>query len=381
MKNKILIFFTILLFNFSWAQIPYLSKEAKISILTCGPGEELYSKFGHSAIRVKDPVNRMDLIYNYGVFDFTQPNFYLNFAKGRLDYMLVRHRSSDFINQYRIEGRSVVEQELNLNTQQQNKLLQFLENNAKPENRTYSYHFFFNNCATKMIDVIDLASSDINFEEEFIPQNKSFRALINDRLDLNSWGALGIDIALGSKIDNVATDYQHRFLPENIELQLKNSSIGTEALVASQRELIPQTKSNESSFSVVSPLVIFSLILVITLGLIIKTVSITYWSSTLFGLAAAVGVGILFLWFLTDHDMTQNNFNILWANPLLLILIASKKIKPKLIKAIHLIILFGILFIPIIALSGLQSFNFTLYPLITSLTILLVKSYLNTSRA
>lgn len=381
MKQKILILFTILLFSYSWAQIPYLSKEAKISVLTCGPGDELYSKFGHSAIRIKDPVNRMDLVYNYGVFDFNQPNFYLNFAKGRLDYMLVRHRSNDFINQYRSEGRSVIEQELNLDTQQQNKLLQFLENNAKPENRIYSYHFFFNNCATKIIDVIELTSKDIVFKEEFISQNKSFRNLINDHLDKNSWGALGINIALGSKIDLIATDYQHRFLPENIELQLENSSIGTKPLVAYQRELIAQTNTNESSFSIVSPLVVLSLILLLSLVFTVKSTSIKLWTTVLFTMTSVVGIGILFLWFFTNHDMTQNNFNVLWANPLLLILIFSKKIKPAFLRTIHRISILGIFVIPVVALSGLQSFNYTLYPLITTLLILLINSYRNTSRA
>ncbi len=381
MKNKILILFTILLFSYSRAQIPYLSKEAKISVLTCGPGDELYSKFGHSAIRIKDPVNRMDLVYNYGVFDFNQPNFYLNFAKGRLDYMLVRHRSNNFINQYRSEGRSVVEQELNLDTQQQNKLLQFLENNAKPENRNYSYHFFFNNCATKIIDVIELTNEDIVFEEEFISQNKSFRNLINDRLDKNSWGALGINIALGSKIDLIATDYQHRFLPENIELQLENSSIGTKPLVAYQRELIAQTNINESSFSIVSPLVVFSLILLLSLVFTVKSTSIKLWTTVFFTMTSVVGIGILFLWFFTNHDMTQNNFNVLWANPLLLFLIFEKKIKPTFLRTIQRISILGIFVIPVVALSGLQSFNYTLYPLITTLLLLLIKSYRNTSRA
>jgi len=381
MKQKILFLFTILLFSYSWAQIPYLSKEAKISVLTCGPGDELYSKFGHSAIRIKDPVNRMDLVYNYGVFDFNQPNFYLNFAKGRLDYMLVRHRSNDFINQYRSEGRSVVEQELNLDTQQQNKLLQFLENNAKPENRTYSYHFFFNNCATKIIDVIELTSEDVVFEEEFISQNKSFRNLINDRLDKNSWGALGINIALGSKIDLIATDYQHRFLPENIELQLENSSIGTKPLVAYQRELIAQTNTNESSFSIVSPLVVFSLILLLSVVVTVKSTSIKLWTTVLFTMTSVVGIGILFLWFFTNHDMTQNNFNVLWANPLLLFLIFDKKIKPAFLRTIQRISILGIFVIPVVALSELQSFNYTLYPLITTLLLLLIKSYRNTSRA
>lgn len=381
MKNKIFILFSILLFNYSWAQIPYLSKEAKVSVLSCGPGSELYSKFGHSAIRVKDPVNRLDIVYNYGVFDFNQPNFYLNFAKGRLDYMLVRHRTADFVNQYRSEGRFIVEQELNLMTEQQNEMLRFLENNAQPENRTYSYHFFFNNCATKIIDVISATSPEVVFEEEFIDDNKSFRELINEELNENSWGALGINIALGSKIDRLATDDEHRFLPENIQLQLEHSSIANKAFVRTQKELISQTNLNDNNISFSSPLYVFSLILIISLWLVFKSKPIQWWSKSLYLMAALTGIGILFLWLFTNHDMTQNNYNILWANPLLLTLVCFKKLKARTKLIIHKIVIISILLIPIVAISGLQAFNYTLYPLITTLLLLLVKSHQKSARA
>lgn len=381
MKNKILLLIGILFFNLSWSQIPYLSKEAKISVLSCGPGSELYSKFGHSAIRVKDPVNKMDIVYNYGVFDFTQPNFYLNFAKGRLDYMLVRHRTADFINQYRQEQRSVIEQVLNLNSEEQNKLLLFLENNAKPENRTYSYHFFFNNCATKIIDVIALANPTIIFEDEFVNNNKSFRSLIDSNLNENSWGSLGINIALGSKIDQLATDYQHRFLPKYVALQLEHSLIDNKPLISKENQLLKSATIDNSTFSLSSPLVIFSLIFTLTILLVFKFKSYKYWKLLLYSVASLIGVGILFLWLFTNHDMTQYNYNILWANPLLILLLGSKRISPIISKWIYYIIITGLLLIPIIAISGLQSFNFTLYPLMTSLFILVIISFKNNKRA
>lgn len=381
MKNKILILFAILLFNHSWGQIPYLSKEAKVSVLSCGPGSELYSKFGHSAIRIKDPVNRMDIVYNYGVFDFNQPNFYLNFGKGRLNYMLVRHRTADFINQYKSEKRGIVEQVLNLNTSEQNKLLNFLENNAKPENRTYSYHFFFNNCATKLIDVIAIANPDIVFEKEFIDENLSFRSLINNKISENNWGAFGINTALGSKIDQTATDYQHRFLPENIKLQLDHSSIDHKPLVSESNQLLEQTLDKGNNLSILSPLVLFSVVLFLTIFLVFKSNRYHYWQLFVFSLCGLIGIGILFLWFFTDHDMTQNNFNILWANPLLLLLAFTKNLKASIKNIILLISILGLALIPIIEIIQIQSFNYTIFPLLTALLILLVKNYKTIKRA
>ena len=131
-----------------------LSEYAAISILTCEPGTDLYASFGHSAIRVQDPMMQLDIIYNYGIFDFYAPNFYTNFIKGKLTYTLGRQYFSDFLFEYEMENRSVKEQVLRLDKNSRDRLFNFLEKNYRPENRDYAYDFFFNNCATKIRDLI-----------------------------------------------------------------------------------------------------------------------------------------------------------------------------------------------------------------------------------
>ena len=155
MKKLYLLFlFLFFLNNISEAQPSTLSEEAEISIITIGPGKNLYDKFGHSAFRVKDEANGIDWAYNYGTYDFNTPNFYTKFAQGKLNYNLSVSYFEPFFENYIAENRWVKEQVLNLTVEEKNALFQFLENNAKPENRGYLYDFFFDNCATKIRDVL-----------------------------------------------------------------------------------------------------------------------------------------------------------------------------------------------------------------------------------
>ena len=129
------------------AQLPRLSQNARISVLTCGSGDELYSAFGHTAFRVQDSVLGLDVVYNYGTFDFDQPNFYLNFAKGNMVYSLSRTRFANFLLEYEADKRWIREQILDLDQAEKNKFLAFLEDNYRPENRNYLYDPLFNNCS------------------------------------------------------------------------------------------------------------------------------------------------------------------------------------------------------------------------------------------
>ncbi len=131
-----------------------LSPEAEISLLTCSPGNELYSLFGHTAIRVKDPAARFDRVFNYGTFDFDTPYFYLKYARGLLPYQLSHTDYRYFLHAYREEGRSVYEQRLRLDSLQKQRLLDILTENYRPENRSYLYNFLFDNCTTRSRDVI-----------------------------------------------------------------------------------------------------------------------------------------------------------------------------------------------------------------------------------
>jgi len=130
-------------------QAQQLSSEAKISLITCDPGRDIYSMYGHTAIRVNDSIQKIDVVFNYGVFSFDSPNFAYRFAKGQTDYLMIGQRFSGFLPEYHEDQRSVYEQELNLSVEGKNKLFQALIENAKPENREYRYNFFVDNCATR----------------------------------------------------------------------------------------------------------------------------------------------------------------------------------------------------------------------------------------
>lgn len=349
-----------------YAQLPKLSQDATVSVISCGPGAELYSKFGHSALRIKDAQNHLDIIYNYGVFDFNAPHFYLNFAKGKLHYILARHRTNDFLDSYREEGRWVHEQTLHFSNPEKQKIFQLLEENAKPENRTYPYDFFYNNCATKIIDVLSAATNnEIEFEDNFVENNLSFRGLINHEISDNSWGSLGINLALGAVIDQKATDYEHRFLPKYVELQLKQSHYQDQPLISEEATLIEASSSSlEQTLLIATPLFWVLALLFLSVGMSYRQWKYRkypkIWDVILLSSSGIIGLFMLALWFLTDHSATVLNYNISWAFPLNVwlayqVIQGFKNPKSSLL-ATHLS-MFGMGVFAIIALTGIQEFN------------------------
>jgi hypothetical protein len=199
------------------AQEITLSETAELSILTMGPGDDLNDSFGHSAFRVKDTIQNIDVVYNYGVYDFNTPNFYLKFAQGKLLYNLDRNNFTPFYNYYSKQNRWIKEQVLNLNPSEKQNLFNFLQNNLKPENRTYKYDFFFDNCATKIRDVMAIVLKDkISYQDGFQSNFYTFRELIQKNVDWNTWGSFGMDIAIGAVVDRKATYWEYQFLPEYV---------------------------------------------------------------------------------------------------------------------------------------------------------------------
>src|SRR5690606_20229445 len=200
----------------SKAQFGSLSSAGEISILTIGPGGALYDKFGHSAFRVKDSLSGGDVVFNYGVYDFDTPNFYTKFAQGKLLYELGVSYYEPFFQSYVAQNRWVKEQVLDLTKEEKQEVSDFLWKNALPENKKYKYDFFFDNCATKIRDVIqDVLGNQLEFKEDHIKEEFTFRELIQQNLQANSWGSLGIDIALGAVIDRKAKPIEYQFLPED----------------------------------------------------------------------------------------------------------------------------------------------------------------------
>jgi len=378
MHKKLLFLFLFLFVEIINAQQNVLSEQAEISILTIGPGSSLNDSFGHSAFRVRDYIKGTDLVFNYGVYDFDTPNFYTKFAQGKLNYLIGVNYFQDFFEAYISQNRSIKEQVLNLSAPEKQKLFNYLLNNIKPENRAYLYDFFYDNCATKIKDVLNQSTSNaiqFNPPKDFKPQ--TFRTLIQDKLDWNSWGSLGIDIALGSVIDRKATAEEHMFLPAYIHTFFDHATFkdNNTAIVGQSILAYKQTKQPKSNYFLMSPIVVFGLI-----GLFILLITYKDFNSNqrnkwldlaLFSITGIVGVVILLLWFATDHKATHQNYNLLWACALNLFVIGQlyRKIpKNWFIKYLKfLIILFCLLTLHWIL--GVQVFAFGLIPLLIALII------------
>ncbi|WP_240473039.1 Lnb N-terminal periplasmic domain-containing protein [Eudoraea adriatica] len=297
-----------------------LSEGAQISILTCDSGRDLYSSFGHSAFRVQDSANGINWVYNYGTFDFNTPNFYYKFAKGKLLYSLSVSTFSDFLFTYELENRWVKEQILNLSPEEKNDLFLFLENNRKPKNRDYKYDFLFDNCATKLPEVLKkVLGNNIQFHGEHLKNKFSFRDLIQQNLLTNSWSSFGIDLALGSVIDREAAPEEYMFLPKYVMLQMQNTSLDANPLVQRERSVLEYSNKKFSYNFGISPL--FWLLLLFLFILTISYIDLRNGTRSrwldffLFLTTGLAGLLIFFLWFMTDHSATANNFNILWAFP------------------------------------------------------------------
>lgn len=303
------------------AQNPVLTDEAQISVITCGPyATELYAAFGHSAIRVYDPQNQIDFAYNYGVFDFDQPNFYLNFARGYLYYKLGVYHYPHFRDYYINHNRFIHEQVLNLTPAQKQKVFDYLEWNTRPENQTYRYDYFYNNCATKIRDVfVETLGPELKFDGSFIKSDYTIRELTDLYLDPQPWGDLGIDICLGLPMDKKASPYEYMFLPDYIEYSFDNARINNQPVVKekiSVYESIPEG----IPFSFFHPWIVFGIFLLFTIWLSYydwKRKKLSKWMDVvIFSVVGWVGVLLILLWTVTDHQAAAKNFNLLWAFPL-----------------------------------------------------------------
>ncbi|MFT4673540.1 MAG: hypothetical protein ACI9R6_000430 [Saprospiraceae bacterium] len=379
---KSFVILVFLLFYFvGQTQINTIAEDAQISIITIGPGDQLYDSFGHNAIRVSDPSNGKDLAFNYGTFDFTTPNFYLKFGRGQLPYALSVRPYTRFLENYIAEKRWVKEQVLDLSYGEKVTIFEYLLNNAQPQNRAYQYDFFFDNCATRIRDVLvaNLGNNLAYEDKAYVPTWFTFRQLIQQRLNWNSWGSLGIDIALGAVIDRTATPWEHQFLPDYTFESLQTATLTkkgeTAALLKKTTTLNEAGTRNKNSNLFLSPFFVF---LVIGLGIVCITVKDrklqkrTRWlDGVIFLVTGIVGILLLVLWFGTDHTATANNYNILWAFPLNLFfcsLIWSRA--PK--KWLRRYVFFLIIILALLTLhwsTGVQEFAPTLLPLLIALFV------------
>ena len=314
--------FSFLIFNAARAQpaspADRDSSRLRISLLTCTPGEELYSTFGHSAFRVIDSNAVTDIVYNYGTFNFDDDGFYLKFVRGKLLYYISTEYFSSFRDFYQSENRGMTEQVLNLSASEKINIRRFLNENSKEENKYYKYDFFFDNCTTRLRDILKKNHDSAFTFRPVMPAGTTFRDAIYEYLDKNNkhWSKLGIDILLGLPCDGVMTAEQMQFLPDNL---MKSLDSATHPLVLSHQELysIQEEKNNTSFFT---PLTVFSLLFgfIFLIGFVKNKFIqglLQGFDGLFFFLTGALGIVLIFMWTATDHQMCKNNLNLLWAWP------------------------------------------------------------------
>lgn len=355
-----------------------LSERAEISVLTLGPWQgQTFTAFGHSAFRVKDPVHDIDAAYNYGVFDFDQPNFYINFARGNNMYMLGVMSYPHFEFSYISENRYVHEQVLNLSPHQKQRLFDFLQWNARPENREYLYDYFYDNCATKIPEVmLKVFGDSVVFDGSYIKTNYSFRELTDLYLQEQPWGDLGIDIGLGLPTDKKATPYEYMFLPDYVESGFAHATILSkdehEPLVR-KTNIIYESHPEKNAAGFFHPLLVFSLFLGLTVfisyrDLKQKKISM-YFDGVLFGILGMLGVCLFLLWTATSHHAAAKNFNLLWAVPSHLIAIIAFVRQPKWLAGYFLLIVFLTALLLVAWTFIPQKLNHSLIPLVIAVGI------------
>lgn len=323
--------FLIFAVHFLFSQQPQTTKlpniqgnKLRISILTCGQGPDLYSTFGHSAVRVVDSTEGTDIVYNYGTFEYSEDiSFYVKFTRGKLRYLLSTANTEDFISSYIAEGRGVSEQIINLNVAEKAQIKAFLENNLKPENRYYKYDFYYDNCSTRIRDIFEkVLGKKLAWHVEQ-SDGKTMRRHLNPYITEMPWIKWGFYLTLGNVTDVKADHRTKMFLPFELDkaldkAQYKGDSL-SRSLVLSKTTLVEQKYVPTDDF-LLDPVycVLFVILLVGCYVSHLQFYRDIYWKwydLFLFNLVGLLGLLILFLWFLTDHQTTHWNFNLFWALP------------------------------------------------------------------
>lgn len=299
-----------------------LSSDSRIYLVTVSPGDELYSAFGHSAVWVADPQKNIDLVFNYGTFDFNTPNFYTKFMMGKLDYMLSVGRINHLLRGAKAENRSVYLQELDLDSALKSQIYAFLVNNARPENKFYRYDFLFDNCSTRIRDILeDILGEDLEWRKE--PKNLSFRKFLKIYVKDKEWIDLGFDLILGQSLENHASAREEMFLPEELMDGFDRAYFQGRPLLRDTRTLY-EAEIVPAKTKVFTPGTLFWFIAIIGFFLSIRQhkygFHIKIFDRVLFFITGLIGLLIVILWFFTEHHVTVDNWNILWANPVNLVL-------------------------------------------------------------
>ncbi len=346
----------------SFSQNIVLSEKSSVSVITCDTGNESYSLFGHTAIRIKDEATDFDAVYNYGAFDFSTPNFVPKFAKGDLQYFAVANTFSDFMSQYTYEKRSVYEQELNLPTFYKQKLYDYLTHALASSESYYTYKFIDKNCTSMVVDILNktLGSSVIIKK---VDTDQTYRSILYPYFDNSFYEKLGTSIIFGKKVDEKGNRI---FLPLELQKSLKLISFQQHLLSKESRVLLDYKK--ETVNSIWDNFYTFSILLGFIIIINKKGADLFY-----FSIMGILGVFFVFIGFYSLHKELGYNYNILLFNPTLLVLFYFiLKRNNKWIVNLSLINLGFLLIYLILMLNKVHLLIVT--PLIITSAVLLIKT-------
>lgn len=360
--KKIVLFILLLsTTSYSFGQSIELSKNTQVSVITCGTGNESYSLFGHTAIRVRDTINGIDVVYNYGAFDFNTPNFVMKFIKGDLQYFAVAHSYPDFINQYQYERRSVYEQELNMPFPLKQKLFDNLNTSLASGESHYTYKFIDKNCTSMVVDIINKTLDTIAIVKN-TDTDITYRTILYPYFDNHFYEKLGTSIIFGKKVDGLG---KQLFLPFELQKSLKNISFQNQPLAQENKTILEFENEAPGSWWNNSYTYILFLGFIVLINK--KSIDLFYLI-----LIAIIGLFFSFVGFYSSHLELGYNYNILLFNPTLLGLLYFYWTKNK--KGIYNLALFNILSLGIYFFVVINKVHLLLVlPLIITNAIVLVR--------
>lgn len=351
----------------------------RFSLLTCAPGTEIYSLFGHTAIRYENYTRRIDVVFNYGMFSFNTPNFIFRFVAGETDYHLGITPYSYFEAEYAMRGSSVYQQVLNLTQSEKKRLLTILENNYLPENRIYRYNYFYDNCTTRARDKIEeCIEGKVVYPDSL--SGKSYRSIVHEFTAGSPWDEFGIDLCLGAEADKEINKRQQMFSPFYMKYYASNAYIvdagGTRRpLILDETKIVDVEPEEVQPGFVLSPLMCGALFLALCVVMAWgqwKTQRIWWgWDIVLYGLQGLAGCIIAFLFFFSVHPTVGSNWLLILFNPIPLLYLpfmVYKAVKRK--KDYYHVgnMVYLTLFITILPFCG-QEFNLTVLPLALGLLV------------
>ena len=296
----------------------YNTENLQVSLLTVMPrANEVYTVYGHTALRFFDPVQQIDVVFNWGTFDFEAPHFLYRFVRGETDYFLSTSDYARFLFAYQMGNSTVVEQLLDLSTEGKEALIEKLSINLLPENRVYRYNFLFDNCTTRVRDLIEQSSPELEYPAQ--EEKTTFRKLIHSCTQPYPWMTFGIDLLVGAGADSLISVRQELFLPVNLEKILD----ATPLVVSSEQVLTAVPEPDVQLKFWESPLIVGYIILLIYIIIAIasrlKRRPFKGWFAPLFFIAGATGCLAAFMAAFSCHPCMWPNWNLLWLHPLHLI--------------------------------------------------------------